>query len=451
MHMASFSREGASSLCRRTRVHQSDALPNGPKPIRRYTRDRLISMDSSRAAIVAWLMLFAVLPLGLAGSWVGTWATAVFPEPASKDKLPLPGGTLRQVVRVSVGGDTVRLRLSNVFGSTPLVLRDVRLAYVEKETSQRARKPCPLTFNGSNEVSIPPGAVMLSDPADFKLSALADVSITMRLIQVPEMLTTHPGSRTTSYLTADADSDTIPPSEARKVVHWYFLSGLDVESERPAAAIVVLGDSITDGYGTTTDGNNRWTDVLARRLQNQGPGDRIAVLNQGIGGNRLLRDGLGPNILARLDRDVIAQSGARWVIVLAGINDIGTRLSARERGEPYASAADIIQALSQIIVRAHAREMIVIGGTLTPYAGAGFYWSEDGEADRQAVNQWIRTSGQFDAVIDFDAALRDPESPTRLASVFDSGDHLHPSLAGYAEMARIVDLRRFVLKSAERH
>lgn len=409
-----------------------------------------MSIVSSRTVLVACLMLFAILPLGFAGSWVGTWATAVFPEPASKDKLPLTGGTLRQVVRVSVGGDRVRLRLSNAFGTTPLVLRDIRLAYVENGTSLRARQPCPLTFNGKNKVSIRPGAVMLSDPADFKLSALADVSITMRLIQVPEMLTTHPGSRTTSYLTADTDSDTIPPSEARKVVHWYFLSGLDVESERPAAAIVVLGDSITDGYGTTTDGNDRWTDVLARRLQDQGTGNRIAVLNQGIGGNRLLRDGLGPNILARFDRDVLTQSGARWVLVLAGINDIGTRLAARERGEPYASAADIIHALSQIIVRAHAKGVIVIGGTLTPYAGAGFYWSEDGEADRQTVNQWIRRSGQFDAVVDFDAALRNPEDPIRLAPAFDSGDHLHPSLAGYAEMARVVDLRLFALTSGER-
>lgn len=410
-----------------------------------------MSIVSSRTGFVAWLMLCALLPLGVAGSWVGTWATAVFPESASTDKLPLAGGTLRQVMRVSLGGDRARLRLSNAFGMTPLVLRDVRLACVEKGDNLRAQSTCPLTFNGRNEVSISPGAVMLSDPADFKLSALADVAITMRLIQVPEMLTTHPGSRTTSYLATETDSDTFRQVAARKIVHWYFLSGLEVESERPAAAIVVLGDSITDGYGTTTDGNDRWTDVLARRLQEQGPGNRIAVLNQGIGGNRLLRDGLGPNILARFDRDVIAQSGARWVIVLAGINDIGTRLSAREKGEPYASAADIIHALSQIIVRAHAKDMIVIGGTLTPYAGAGFYWSEDGEADRQTVNQWIRTSGQFDAVIDFDAALRDPENPTRLASAFDSGDHLHPSLAGYAEMARVVDLRHFLLISDARH
>ncbi len=408
-------------------------------------------MPSFRMALVVWLMVCTALPLGMAGSWVGTWATAAFPEPAAKDKLPLTGSTLRQVVRVSVGGDRVRLRLSNAFGITPLVVRDVRLAYLENEGHLRSGSTCPLTFNGRNETSIPPGAVMLSDPAHFELPALADIAITMRLIQVPETLTSHPGSRTTSYLMATADSDTFRPSEAARIVHWYFLSGLDVESERPAAAIVVLGDSITDGYGTTTDGNDRWTDVLARRLQDQGTGNRIAVLNQGIGGNRLLRDGLGPNILARFDRDVLTQSGARWVLVLAGINDIGTRLSARERGEPYASAGDIIHALSQIIVRAHAKGVIVIGGTLTPYAGAGFYWSEDGEADRQTVNQWIRRSGQFDAVVDFDAALRNPEDPIRLAPAFDSGDHLHPSLAGYAEMARLVDLRLFALTSDERH
>ncbi len=410
-----------------------------------------MSMASSRTILVACLMLHLALPPGLAGSWVGTWATAVVPEPASKDKLPLKGGTLRQVVRVSVGGDRVRLRLSNAFGTTPLVLRDVELACMENGATLRPGSTCPLSFNGGNEVAIPPGAVMLSDPSDFKLSARTDVVITMRLTQVPEMLTTHPGSRTTSYLMAGVEPAVQAMPGATRIVHWYFLSGLDVEGEAPAAAMVVLGDSITDGYGTTTDGNDRWTDVLARRLQEQDTGDRIAVLNQGIGGNRLLRDGLGPNILARFDRDVLAQCGARWVVVLAGINDIGTRLSARERGESYASAADIIHALSQTIVRAHAKEMIVIGGTLTPYAGAGFYWSEDGEADRQTVNDWIRTSGRFDAVIDFDLALRDSENPARLASAYDSGDHLHPSLAGYAEMARIVDFRLFALRSGGRH
>lgn len=388
------------------------------------------------------LLLGPALSGGAAESWVGTWATSAFRE-AAKDQPPLAGTTLRQVVHGSIGGHRVRLQLSNVFGSSDLVLRGVHLAVARADGAIDPSTDCALTFNGRAEAVVPAGAVLWSDPVDFDLAPLSDVAVTLHCDHVPEMLSTHPGSRETSYLQTGAalSAPTLP--HADKVVHWYFIAGLDVLAPAPAAAVVTLGDSITDGHGTTTDHNNRWTDVLARRLQADPATAHIGVLNQGIGGNRLLRDGLGPNMLARFNRDVLVQTGVRWVIVQAGINDLGTRLDARKHGWPFASADDIIGAYQQLIARAHARGLKIYGATLSPYGGCVFYWSADGEADRQKINHWIRTSGQFDAVIDFDAALRDPKDPGRLAPGFDKGDHLHPSLAGYAEMARVVNLALF--------
>jgi lysophospholipase L1-like esterase len=228
--------------------------------------------------------------------------------------------------------------------------------------------------------------------------------------------------------------------QATKIDRWYFINGIDVFTEASAGSIVVLGDSITDGRGSTTNGNDRWPDQLSRRLQ--AAKIQIGVLNQGIGGNRLLRDGLAQNALARFDRDVLAQTGVKWLIVLEGVNDLGTRLKARETNASWATAADTIQAYSQIITRAHAHGIKVYGGTITPFLGS-FYSAPDTEADRQTINAWIRTSGSFDAVVDFDKAVRDPAHPDHLLPAYDTGDHLHLNPRGYQAMANAIDLNLF--------
>lgn len=394
--------------------------------------------------LAACLVLVLAGSLSAAERWIGTWATAPLAETPGADTPTLADATFRQVVHVSLGGNKVRLRLSNAFGTTPLALHGVHLARAAADGAIDPATDRGLTFAGRTSVTIPAGASFVSDPLDFPLAPQADLAISIHFAQLPERLTAHPGARTHSYLQpGDALAAAALP-DAKKSTRWYFINALDVLAGAPhAAAVVLLGDSITDGYGTTTDKNNRWPDEFVRRFQAQPNAPALGVLNLGIGGNRLLRDGLGPNALARFDRDVLAQSGVRWLLVFEGINDLGTRLDARKKGADFASADDLIAAFRQIVARAHSRGIRVIGATITPYQGADFYFTPDGEADRQKVNAWIRTGGVFDSVVDFDAALRDPQNPTRLAPAFDSGDHLHPSLAGYIRLAESVDPKLF--------
>jgi lysophospholipase L1-like esterase len=385
--------------------------------------------------------------------WVGTWAAP--PQLVTEaQRPPSPPGfadtTLRQLVHVSLGGKEIRVRFSNAFGAAPLTVVSAHVALAAGGSAIREETDKPLTFQGQASVTIPEGALIVSDPLAFDLPALANVAITIYLRGVPDSVTIHPGSRTTSYLQAGDHVSSRDLVEPAHIDHWYFVNGIDVVAGPQAAAIAVLGDSITDGRGSTTNGNDRWTDELARRLQGGKGTEQVAVLNQGIGGNRLLRDGLGPNALARLDRDVLAQPGVRWLIVLEGINDIGTRLGARKSGAPFASAEDIIAAYEQIIVRCRAHGIRVYGATIMPFEGADFYFTSDGEADRQRINDWIRTSGRFDAVIDFDAITRDPQRPSRLSAAVDGGDHLHPSAAGYEIMAEAIDLSLFADRSGGR-
>lgn len=375
-----------------------------------------------------------------ASGWVGTWATSPMAENKDASTPDFAEATLRQIVRISTGGKSLRLRISNAFGRSALAIAAAEVSLPADGIAIGDAPSAVLKFSGRAGVVIPAGAVVLSDPLDVPLPALADVAIALRLKEVPEIVTGHPGARATSWWQKTAGA---APDDWRRVDRWYFITGIDVRAESEPRAVVLLGDSITDGYGVRPATHQRWSDELSRRLRANPATADVGVLNHGIGGNRLLRDGLGPNILARLERDVLAQTGVRWLVVLAGINDIGARLEARKKGEPFASAEDIIGAYEQIVARAHTAGIKVFGATITPYAGADFYWTEDGEADRQKINAWIRTSGRFDAVIDFDAVLRDPRDPARLAPEFDSGDHLHPSMAGYVELARAVDLHLF--------
>jgi lysophospholipase L1-like esterase len=294
------------------------------------------------------------------------------------------------------------------------------------------------TFGGRDTVTILPGAAAVSDVVTLAAPSLADLAVSMYVISAPAGVTGHPGSRTTSYLLQGNRADARTLSGASKTEHWYLLSRIDVLAPPSAAAVVILGNSIADGRGSGTDKNDRWPDNLARRLRAGAATREISVLNAGIGGNAVLTGGLGPTALQRLDRDVLDQPGVRWLIVSEGVNDLGTS----RPGLADSVATKLIGAYREIVTRARARHLRVYGATILPF-GASFYSTPDREAARQRINAWIRARGNFDGVIDFDAAMRDPAEPTRLRSDADGGDHLHPNENGYRIMAEAIELSRF--------
>ena len=411
-----------------------------------------------RKPLIINFFILAVASLGMAraqtttaqGNWVGSWAASQqVPEPQNALALgDLRDVTLRQIVHLSVGGETLRVHLSNAFGTAPLHFTSVHIA---RPISAGAAKIDPasdkaLSFLGGGDVTVPAGAEFISDPVDYPAAAGSSLAVTLHLDVPPAQQTGHPGSRATSYLAHGDLVSAVDLPDAKKIDHWYQLAGVDVIAPSNAAAVVALGDSITDGHGATTNGNDRWTDVLAQRFQSS-PGTRaVAVLNQGIGGNRLLADGLGPNALARFDRDVLAQTGVRYLIVLEGVNDLGglARNGEVSAAEHAALVRRIEETYQQIVLRAHAHGIKVIGGTILPYTGSDYYHpGPNSEADRQAVNQWIRTPGHFDELVDFDKVMRDPGHPDRLLPSYDSGDHLHPSPAGYSAMGTAIPLSLF--------
>ncbi|MFB9471931.1 SGNH/GDSL hydrolase family protein [Nonomuraea salmonea] len=390
-------------------------------------------------------------PIRPARHWVTTWTAMpqltephnMPPPPYAKEGLSLPDTTLRQTVRVSAGGRRMRLRLSNAFGGAPLPLTRVSVALPRGGAAGGSAilpgTSRPVTFSGRASAVVPMGAHVVSDPVELDLAPGSVLTVTVHLAEglASGELTSHPGSRTTSHLTGGdhVTADDLPG--ATPVDHWYLLSAVEVWAPAGVGTLVVVGDSLTDGRGSTTNGNDRWPDLLFDRL----PG--IAVANQGAGGNRVLNDGLGPSALARLDRDVLAQSGARWLVVFEGVNDLGTAPATRAAQEEVAQA--LIAAYEQIVVRARARDLPVYGATLTPFGGHDPYDDPDGhrQAARRQVNDWIRTAGRFDALIDFDAAVRDPAAPHRLGAAYDEGDHLHLSPAGYRALAAAVPATLF--------
>jgi lysophospholipase L1-like esterase len=409
------------------------------------------SLKRKWAVAACWLFVFAIslcqISRGAAGKqeksahWVGTWASS--PQLADAPSLPpAPGfadATLRQVVHVSIGGPQIRVRFSNAFGTTPLTIFAAHVAKAGKAGSIQVDTDRDLAFQGRLSVTIPPGALLYSDPIDFDLRPLSDLAVTIRLKGAPDSVTMHAGSRATSYLVQGDAVTAADLSSAQTVDHWYFLNGVDAAGRDLAASVVVLGDSITNGRNATANENRRWTDALARRLCANRRTEHVGVLNEGIGGNRLRHDGLGPNALARLDRDVLSQTGAHWLIVFEGVNDIGT---CKKDCNLDSTSQDIVGAYEQIIVRAHSQGMRVYGATITPFGGS-FYSSPEAEHVRQTVNNWIRTSGRFDAVIDFDAVTRDPQNHSNLSAVVDGGDHLHPADAGYTVMGDAISLKLF--------
>jgi lysophospholipase L1-like esterase len=410
-----------------------------------------------RAAAIG-LLVASMLATSAAGAapraasphWVGTWASSQMAVDGA-DAIAasdLKDATLRQIVRLTAGGGRLRVKISNAFGTEPLRLASVHVARAVAPDSPRIEPGSDrtLTFNGRTDVTVPAGADYLSDPIDLSAPPLSHLAVSFHFLAAPTARTSHPGSRATSYLVhGDRTAEPDLPG-ATRIDHWFALAGVEVAGPGARAAVVALGDSITDGHGATTNGDDRWPDVLARRLQADPRTRQIAVLNHGIGGNRLLEDGLGPNALARFDRDVLAQAGVRYLIVLEGVNDLGVfaRAGAASPEAHAEMVRRLIGAYGQIAARAHAHGIKVIGATILPFGEFSYYHPDAAiEADRQAVNRWIRTSGVFDAVVDFDAVARDPKAPDRLLPAYDSGDHLHPGPAGYKAMGEAVPLSLF--------
>jgi lysophospholipase L1-like esterase len=374
-------------------------------------------------------------PSGVA--WVGAWSTGPqLTEP--KNLPPAPGlanNTLRQNVFATLSGSRVRVLFSNEFGDGPVTFQSASIGVSGGGSSVVPGTAQPLAFAGRPSVSIAPGQTQLSDPVALSVQALSSLSISIFFGAVPANVTGHPGSRTTSFIQAGDAVAAETLTSAATTDHWYYVTGIDVQAPAESAAIVTLGDSITDGRGSTTNSNDRWPDGLARRLQADPARSHISVLNQGIGGGAVVSGGLGPTAVERFERDVIKQRGARWLIVLEGVNDIGGAADATV-------AQRLVDAYQGLIDRAHAAGLLVYGVPILPFGGSQ-YDSPLHEQARQTVNQWVRSSGRFDALIDLDAAVANPAAPTQLLPAYDTGDHLHLNPAGLRAMADAIDLALF--------
>lgn len=381
--------------------------------------------------------------------WVTTWATAQqlapqppLPGPGPNVPATLKNQTVRMVARSSVGGRRVRIQVSNAFGSKPLVISNTHIALRDKGAAIVRMSDRALAFGGRPTMTVPPGALIVSDPVDLAVPKLTDLAISLYLPEDTGTPSIHPIGLHTNYIadgegTAKTSLDTSMTTTA-----YLWLSSIDVLAPANAGAIVAFGDSITDGFSTTIDKDQAWPALLAKRFAAAKSTEMLGVLNLGIAGNRVLRDGAGVSALARFDRDVLSRTGVRWMTLLEGINDI-TFSALPVFSTEVVTAEDLIGGYRQIIERAHMHGIKVAGATIMPVGGVSTY-RESGEAVRQAVNQWIRGSGAFDAVIDFDALMRDPADPKRLRPEFDPGDHVHPDDKGNERMAQAIDLAIFV-------
>ena len=401
-----------------------------------------------------WIRM-AVVAVGLSGGmsyaankavpevWVGTWAAAPFAAPNKDGGLGTSDVTLREIVHVSRGGAYTRVVLTNEFGTEPLTIGAAHVALSARGSSISLVSANALTFGGRTSVTIPAGAMAVSDGFALAVPAFADVAVSLYVpAQKISVISRHGFADQTNYLAEGNLVSKASLEGAKEFASWDLVKGIDVRvAASDAGAIVAFGDSITDGALSTRNANARWPDVLAKRLQKGKKTAGLGVLNEGIGGNRVLHDGTGPSALARFDRDVIAQAGVKYVVVMEGINDIG---HAFDPGKPYdvVSADDLIVGYKQMAERAHAHGIKMIAATLTPYVGAK-YQSAAGEAARQTLNAWMRSSQMLDGVIDFDKMTQDPSNPGAFLAAYDSGDHLHPKDAGYKKMGDGVELKLF--------
>lgn len=393
--------------------------------------------------------------------WVATWGSAMMAVPRG-GAPDVTNKTLREIVHTSVGGSHVRIWLSNRFGEMPLHVGAAHIAISSNGsagylpdgkqdlsadgTAIQSGSDRALTFNGMDSIVIPPGAAVVSDPVALDVPALSDLAVSIYLPDPTLVSTEHSYADQLSYTATGNVTGAADLAGKDKRVHsWYYLSGVDVEAPGDSA-VVAFGDSITDGAYSTANANHRWPDYLAARLAADPATKKAGVLgvaNVGIGGNRVLLDGAGPNAVSRINWDIVARSNAKYVIILESINDIGRFMTDRQ---PYGDLTQRLESgIAQLAAQAHQHGMKVIGATLTPYEGCGYY-SEGGEAVRDALNQWIRTSPIFDGVADFDKAVHDPANPNHFAAQYDSGDHLHPKDAGYEAMANSIDLSLFTRK-----
>ena len=372
--------------------------------------------------------------------WVATWATAEqVVEPHNCPPAPgLGNNSIRQIVQTSISGKEVRVKFSNEFSKGPVTINAAEIARAATAGSSSdiiAGTEVSLTFGGKKSVTIEPGKLVTSDPVKFPMGTRENVAITMHLGEASSTsVTGHPGSRTDSYLIEGQGSDF---TNAVKTAHWYIINAIEIKAEKKARAIVVLGNSITDGRGSTTNEQNRWTDNLSRRLLANKKTKRVSVLNMGLGGNCILNGGLGPTGKSRYPRDLFQQEGVKYIILFEGVNDLGGY------GDATAKAKQIIEVYKQIIEEAHQRGILVYGAPVMQFKGNNYY-SENHEAGRQQLNQWIRNGGYFDGVIDFDAAMGNPDDPAQLNPKYlFENDYLHPNAEGYVQMGNCIDLKLF--------
>ncbi|QNI37686.1 SGNH/GDSL hydrolase family protein [Edaphobacter albus] len=377
--------------------------------------------------------------------WIGTWAAAPLrAEQAHVDKVRIGEAerTIRQTIRISQGGSEVRISFTNEFGLLPLQIKNVHVAIQKSKDTIDPASDHAVTFDNLTNITIAPGGYVTSDPIKMTAPPLSSLEVSVVLPEQKIDGITFHGTAVSSTYIATGDHAQDPSIPVAEVTHsWYFLKNIQVKKEKGSAAIVAIGDSITDGSFSEYDVNHRWTDRLAERLVHNRGTKHLSVMNAGIGGNRLLHNYIGQRALDRFDRDVLSAPGVKYIVLLEGINDIGFTGKPRGKGDQI-TIEELIAAMKQLIDRAHAKGLEIFGATLTPYEGAR-YSTPEGEQMRQTMNAFIRKSGNFDGVIDFDKAVRDPGNSTALFAKYDHGDHLHPSDAGYIAMGDAIDLSLF--------